>query len=541
MVYGSNYPDHLDNISDSDYPCIMPEGSPRDADQAIQHILIAQVEPPQDESAGDYYYRTFSPGRAMASQDGVEVINLTNVHRERERIVRTADVLIVKNVCDPDVLPVIAERKAGRLVTVFEMADDVGDIQPWNPMYYFYRNPENLGLFKRMGQVSDAMQFSVGELKRKYGYLNSVSEVFQNQISIIPPPKAAGTKDEIVIGWGGSHGHLEDMAQIATALVRWIQEHQGVYLHLMCSEPIRELFRDLPPNRKRLIKPGTIEDYYAFLRDIDIGLAPLSDTGFNRSRSDVKFLEYAVSSVVPLVQDLIPYRDSVRDAETGFFFRDPEELLGILEKLYTDRGVMARVAEQARSYVMKERLQDDHGLDRIGFYRTLLSAKGWQKGDDERTSSAFQGLTRLEGAVCEGRHLRLLSTRFEALLHDGLVLGQIQGDCGRAQQCFQEASSLEPHSYLPHLFGAPVSDDPVAQLKRALSVNPRSIKAWIMLGETHARQGDVPESLKAFESAAALFPGYDIPYVRVASVLQALGEKKAAEDMLMRAQALAVP
>lgn len=518
----------------------MTEGYSADAPSASQPIVIAQVEPPQDEAGGDYYYRTLAPGMAMANEDGVDVINLTNIHREKERVMHSVDVLILKNVCDPDMLPIIRDRKARGLITVFEMADDVGDIQPWNPVYDFYRNPENLSLFKRTGRLSDAMQFSVEELSRKYGYLNTRSMVFPNQISIIPPLGAGGGAHEFIIGWGGSHGHLQDMAQIAPALVGWIQDHEGARLHLMCSEPILDLFRDLPPARMRWLKPGSIKDYYAFLQDIDVGLAPLNDTGFNRSRSDVKFLEYAVSSVVPLVQDLVPYRETVRDAETGFFFRNAEDLLDIMDRLYADRRFMTRVAEQARAYVLKERLQKDHGSDRTDFYRTLLATRGWSGKKDEASSSIVHSCTRLEGAVRNGRHLRLLPTRYEALLHDGLVLSQIHGDRARGQACFQEASRLEPHSYLPHLFGAASADDPVDQLKRSTALNPRSIKAWILLGEAYARQGNVHESLKAFEAAALVFPEYDVPYVRVASLLDDTGEKQAAEDMMIRARFLAV-
>ena len=74
-------------------------------------LLVVQVEPPQRETGGDYYYRTFAPGTAMAQQEGVYVLNLTNIHRRKIEIMRAANVLILKHICDPDMLPVIKERK----------------------------------------------------------------------------------------------------------------------------------------------------------------------------------------------------------------------------------------------------------------------------------------------------------------------------------------------------------------------------------------------------------------------------------------------
>ena len=88
-------------------------------------LLIAQVEPPQNEGSGDYFYRTHAPGIAMAQDDSVRVINITNQHRHKTEIMMRADILILKNICDPDILPLIRGRKEQRKLTVYEIADDL--------------------------------------------------------------------------------------------------------------------------------------------------------------------------------------------------------------------------------------------------------------------------------------------------------------------------------------------------------------------------------------------------------------------------------
>lgn len=406
-------------------------------------ILIAQVEPAQNEEGGDYYYRTLTPGRAMSEEKNVFIINLTNVHRHKEEIMREADVLILNDVCDPDLLPLIRERKAQKRLTIFEIADDMSAVQPWSPVYFFYRNQENLTLSKRLARFSDAIQFSVGELQRLYGYLNPISIVFPNQVTIVPPARTA-EKNRVVIGWGGSHGHLEDMAQIVPSFVQWIRSRRDVLFHLMGSDPIWTLFKEIPAEQKQKITPGALEDYYKFLQTIDIGVAPLADTAFNRSRSDIKFLEYAVSGVVPVVQDLIPYQTSVRNGETGFLFGNPGELVKVLDKLTRDRGLMTRVVGRARSYVMQERLQHGHAATRIDFYRQRLSEIGWCSRKGKEAASSFEKFIGLEGALLQGRHLRLMSTRFELLLHDGLVLSQTAEDWDGAGGIFPRPPSWNP-------------------------------------------------------------------------------------------------
>ncbi len=172
---------------------------------------------------------------------------------------RKADVLILKNICDPDILPLIRERKEQNKLTVYESADNLCAIPPWNPVHFFYKNQENLTLFKRIAHYCDAMQFSVSELQKLYGYLNPCSAVFPNQISDVPPER-----------------NFQDLNETVT---------------------------------------GALNEYYSFLKEIDIGLGPLKNTAFNRSRSDVKFLEYAIYNAVPgLTKQILP--SSNRSSET---------------------------------------------------------------------------------------------------------------------------------------------------------------------------------------------------------------------------------
>ncbi|MCG6536917.1 MAG: hypothetical protein L7F78_19975, partial [Syntrophales bacterium LBB04] len=274
-----------------------------------------------------------APGIAMSKADGVYVINLTNVHRKKEEIMKYADVLVLKNICDADVLPILKTRKNENKLTVYELADDLCAIPPWNPVYPFYSNHENQFLFKRIASHCDAMQFSVYELHQLYSYLNPNCEVFTNQMTGIPSDKNSHNRGQIVVGWGGSHGHLEDLAEISEQLIDWILLNDFVSLHLMCSDTIWKLFERLPASRKRRFQPGSLEDYFAFLKTLDIGLAPLKDTAFNRSRSDVKFLEYAIHEVIPVVRAQVPYMNTVKHGENGFLYQDSEGLLSILDFL----------------------------------------------------------------------------------------------------------------------------------------------------------------------------------------------------------------
>lgn len=501
-------------------------------------LLISQIEPPQREDGGDYYYRTHAPGLAMSAEEGIYVVNLTNVHRKREEIIRISDVLILNNICDPDLLPLIKERKAHKKLTVYELADDLCAIPPWNPLYFFFKNKENLFLFKRLANYCDVVQFSVPELRRLYGYLNPYIAVFPNQISDVPLKRDIEHFEKIIIGWGGSHGHYEDIAEMAEPLIDWIISRKNVSLYLMCSDPIWKLFDRLPYSRKRRFKTGSLNEYYQFLKNVQIGLAPLNDTQFNRSRSDVKFLEYAIHEVVPVVQFLAPYASSVKHGETGFVFENSKELLNLLELLSNNVDLIRKVGHAARNYVLKNRLQQQHAKKRIEFYKQRLeNLQPGMKSEDEVTK-VFEVLAKNEGAVCNGRHLRLASARFEKLLHDGLVLNQIEKNKSSAITFFSMAAEMENQNYLPYLFGASCSDNTVDCLKEAIKKNPNSLKSLVLLGEAYARKGDIVKSLQCFESAAQIFPEYEIPYIRTEAILKMIGHKKESIDLRRKAEDL---
>ena len=499
-------------------------------------LLIVQVEPPQDTSCGDYYYRTYAPGMAMA-EAGAYVVNLTNIHRRKTEIMASADVLVLKNISDPDLFPLIHDRSAKGLVTVYEIADDLHAIPTWNPVSSFFENRENLCVVCQTAQSCEATQVSVPELKNRYMCLGKNSAVFQNQILQVPPARRGRPQQNVVIGWGGSDGHLQDMAAIGVPLEKWITQTSNVRLHLMSSRAIWDLFSAIPQDKKKYIAPGSINDYYDFLNEIDIGIAPLNDTAFNRSRSDVKFLEYAVSEVVPVMQDLEPYRQTVKPNKTGYLFAHPQDMIGILNKLIQTPVLITEIAGKARQYVLDERLQRHHAKDRITYYEDLLRQKGSISSVAE-AKELFSTWSSLEGAVRHQRNVQLKATKYEEYLYEGLLTLRANHRSGEGRDLFTAASQLQPEQYLPFLFASAVSQDPVVCLQNALERNPLSLKSWVLLGDQFARQGKVNDALTCFQRASQTCPNYLVPLLKVYRLLLALGETIQANDLFNRLRGL---
>jgi 2-polyprenyl-3-methyl-5-hydroxy-6-metoxy-1,4-benzoquinol methylase/glycosyltransferase involved in cell wall biosynthesis len=496
--------------------------------------LIAQLDAMHRSRGGDWYYRTFAPGRALAALPGVHVVNVDQANRRLSAIVEGADVLVVNGVCSADLLGVIERRKRAGRTTVFEINDDVQEIQEENPLAGFFKRPENVRLFRRLAKCSDAVQYSAPELQRVYGGLNPRGRVFLNQVVAPPPLRASRADGAVRIGWGGSAGHFDDLAEVAPALIRFVHQTPQVTLELMCSDRIWGLFDALPADRKRRTPVGTLEQYYAFVSGLDIGLAPNRDRGFNRARSDVKFLEYAGWGAVPVVSRLVPYEASVRQGENGFFFGDPSELVSVLTTLVNDAGTRARVRDNAHQYVVSQRLQAPHAAERLDFYAELQP----QTPSDSAPERLFAELSELEGAEVYERHLTLAHTRYEASLHDGLVLVQSGEGRERGASLLRAAAELEPEQELPHLFlGAGLDSE--AELLAALTKNPASVQAALALGEHYLSHQRPTLALPRFLKAAELAPGYELPYLLAASAMRQLKADKEAAEFDALAQNLA--
>lgn len=498
--------------------------------------LIAQLDAMHASRGGDWYYRTFAPGRALAALDGVYVVNLDLSHRALPAIVERADVLIINGVCSADLLPVMTQRRRTGRLSVFEINDDVQAIQPENPLAEFFAQAENVRLFRRLALSADGVQYSVPELERLYGTLNRRGRVFVNHV-VAPPPLRAARRSppaSLNIGWGGSAGHLADMAEVAPALMRFAEAHPEVTLQLMCSDRIWHLFDALPDARKRRTPVGSIDDYYAFVSKLDVGIAPNLDRGFNRARSDVKFLEYAGWGAVPLVQRLTPYLGSVVHGENGFLFNGATELVALLERLLRDPDELGRVRQRAHAYVVENRLQANHASERLGFYAELMpnAALG---GDAPRL---FAELAALEGAAASGRQLVLSHTRYETLLYEGLVALQSGRDRQRGEASLRKAAELEPGQGMPQLcLGIELDSEP--ELRGALAKQPRSVQAALALGQHLLARSQFKPALERFLAAAELAPGYEMPFAHAAEAMRKLGAAKEAAEFERLAQGMA--
>lgn len=91
----------------------------------------------------------------------------------------------------------------------------------------------------------------------------------------------------------------------------------------------------------------------------DIGIAPLIDTAFTRSKSHIKWMEYAAYKIPCVASRVYPYfmpiegRDTIVDGETGYLCRPPEWEQA-LERLVIDKSLRERIGQQAYDAIKRD-------------------------------------------------------------------------------------------------------------------------------------------------------------------------------------------
>ena len=116
------------------------------------------------------------------------------------------------------------------------------------------------------------------------------------------------------------------------------------------------------------------ETYLRIMGESEICLMPLSDTPFNRAKSDLKFIEAASWRVASLASSVV-YGNSIADGQTGLLFRDPVEFHERLQRLVAMPELARELAEAARRYVIDHRMLAYQVAARIAWYRSLWARR----------------------------------------------------------------------------------------------------------------------------------------------------------------------
>jgi glycosyltransferase involved in cell wall biosynthesis len=502
-----------------------PADAPRDPRPAL---LVLQIGPPEPADAATAIYRTLQPCRALGELPDVAVISGSVLSPELYYpgaggdLLSAADVLVIRDVADADLLPVLALRRREGRLTIFEPGSrllpgpltDAGDLA-------------HRGLAPQLARLADGLQVPGWGLEAQLDGINPRRARFVSQLWEAPSPaRARGAGRELTIGWMGTAAERQDLAAALPALINVLQRHPEARLALLSDAELGDLLAPLPRDRVSVTRAESFSDTQHFLDTLDVGIVPLAAGEPDRFLSDVRALEYAERGVLAICADAEPFRELIRPGQTGFLFRDTGELETALERTLADPQLREELVGQALQ-AAGERLERPQSAHRLGFYLSLAAQRGirWP----QKTGPSAAAWLEAAGPALRfpGSHYAALgSGEVEQLLIEG-VRRRAAGDPAEACRVFVEAERAAPTSHLPPLqLGATEPDTAVAiaALARAELCRPSSCQAAYLRGLRELDRGDEGAAMAAFERARSLAPTYGAPQERLGALEERLGK-----------------
>jgi len=303
------------------------------------------------------WYRCNTPGAELARLGH----NVRIKDRFNQGDLDWCDVLVLQRLWQPATLDAIRHlHKRGKL-TVFDVDDDYWNLHTTNPVYQSWQAP---GVFDSLASVIRACRrvtTTTATLADRLKRINPNVRVIPNNLpgDLWPrAPKALEHDVPLVVGWAGGSSHFIDLREVSAIFPQILERYPQVEVRLVGADP------SWFPEHERVVfqKWVPIEEYPDLLGGFDIGLAPLEDTRFNGSKSDLKIVEYSMIGLPVIASKVQTYAESVRVGETGFLARNPKDWLKHLRTLIEQPDVRSRVGAQARRWAETRVISRQIGL-----------------------------------------------------------------------------------------------------------------------------------------------------------------------------------
>lgn len=309
---------------------------------------------------GVSHVRVVEPFQAMATDPMVSV-NLTNEVDLSKPHDGTPHIFVLHR-------PSLAGQQGRDLLRVLS---DAG----WLVVTEFDDHPDFFSGMQDDAQLTfrgvHAIQTSTPALAEVLRGRNPEIAIFPNAVSLLPEVRNFAQPRALTMFFGALNREqdwrdylpiVNDVADMAGDRLRFEVVHDDTFFNALSSP------------HKHFTPTCDYPTYNEILGRCEISFMPLADNGFNRAKSDLKFIEAASHRVVSLASNVV-YGDSIVDGQTGFLFRDPQELRSRLMRLIVMPELARTIGDRARDYVARERMLAYQVKPRLDWYRSLWARR----------------------------------------------------------------------------------------------------------------------------------------------------------------------
>lgn len=303
---------------------------------------------------GNCYYRAIGPMGALVAR-GHHVQHVWSDRPSRPVDLNGVDLVHVYRARDERTLAFVRTARARGAAVVWDDDDDPGSL------------PRGTAAYKRLGGIK--WERALTGIRRMFGLADLVTgpsdgmterlraygapsvRTIENFVprAFLHPARKSG--DEVTIGWvaGWEHQLDADGIPIAAVLQRLLDERPNVRVISL------GLALGLASDRYEVIRKVSWLELARVTARFDVGIAPITDIGFNRARSSVKLKEYAAGGAAWLASPVGPYL-GLGERQGGRLVGDDDwhaALARLLDKARERQKLAKRAATWAQSQTME--------------------------------------------------------------------------------------------------------------------------------------------------------------------------------------------
>jgi hypothetical protein len=262
------------------------------------------------------FYRCIEPARVLRGLGHDVTVNRFAGLGE----LMTSDVVVIQRPTEAAPLHVmdklISLPFGRRPRIVVELDDDFWSIPDHNPAK---ASPAQLARVAKAVTLADAVtvtnQHLADQVYERTGFTQSQIRVVPNYVPArfvvdkVPAVDAFGTP---TITWAGSDTHRRDFGEVAVPLRKLLRERTDFRVRIVGAPYADRLWNAAPRARADVSQVPWIEGVARYIPTLSghIGLAPLADDLFNRSKSDLRLKELAARGMAVMASDVGPYGES---------------------------------------------------------------------------------------------------------------------------------------------------------------------------------------------------------------------------------------
>lgn len=293
---------------------------------------------------GCSWYRCHVPGVELRKQG--HIVGLNDVLTPKA--IEDLDVIVFQRHSSLEALQHIEHANQLGKTTVCEIDDDLWHIDPTNPSHKYWADKRKLARLETGIRICKIVTTSTPYLAKSLRNLNSRVKVLPNMLPTEhwKVNKRQPKDNRVVVGWAGSLTHWSDLEILKGTIEQILDDYE--FVDFIIAGMKEHPFKDHP--RIKMLPPVMLEEYANLLVKFDIGIAPLTDTQFNRAKSDLKFIEYAMTGLAVVASKVEPYEKTIRHKENGFLARNSKDWLKYLRELIESPDLRKKIGAAAKDY-----------------------------------------------------------------------------------------------------------------------------------------------------------------------------------------------